>query len=94
MSGLKSGPISEATATAKYRGLSTPLRSGRDDVFCGGFGENRQRQSDSNGKSKRGRGESLRSPTIARSGGLRMGHPSVWGCVEENGKRQKQIPAG
>jgi hypothetical protein len=29
-----------------------------------------------------------RFPTIARSGGLRMGHPWVWGWVEENRQQQ------
>jgi hypothetical protein len=35
-------------------------------------------------------GEGVRSPTIARSGGFRMGHPAVLWWVEGNGQLQKR----
>jgi hypothetical protein len=50
-------------------------------------------RSNDNGKGKSCRGKGVRSPTIARSGGLRMGHPGGWGCGEKNSQQHKQEQA-
>jgi hypothetical protein len=35
-------------------------------------------------------GKNMRSPTVGRSGALRMGHPGVCGWVDENRQQQKR----
>jgi hypothetical protein len=90
----------KATAKAKAKAIDQSFRlrlhsglrqSGRDLGMACNAQAKAWAYPRSNGNSKNRRGKGVRSPPVARSGGLRMGPPSVLRWVEENGQRQKQL---
>jgi hypothetical protein len=79
MPGLKSGPISEAEAkagaTAEAKATATAKAEAKAKAKAEATAE---AEATATAKAKL-QVECLRSPTIARSGGLRMGHPGFEG---------------